>query len=98
MTTLISLFAGGWNFVLAGLAVVAAIAASYFGGKKVARTQEKAKADVAEAERVQRQVEEKSNAESQHIQIAKDVQQDNAALSDDAARRRMQESKYNSPN
>ena len=97
MMTLLHLFSGGWSFVLAGLGFVAAIAASYFGGKKIARTEEKANASVARAERLQHQREEQANVESQHIQIVKDVQQDNASVSDDAARRRMQESKYNSP-
>ncbi|WP_368928366.1 hypothetical protein [Mixta calida] len=97
MNTLINLFAGGWNYILAGLAVVAALIATYFGGKKVAKTEEKAKADVAEAIRVQNQAEAKSDVESHNIQTAKEVQQDNASLSDDAARERMRRSKYNSP-
>lgn len=96
MNTLVNLFAGGWNYILAGLAVVAAILASYFSGKKVAKTETQAKADVAEAERVQRQAEAKSDVESHNIQTAKEVQQDNASLSDDAARRKLRESKYNS--
>ena len=95
MNTLINLFAGGWNYILAGLAVVAALIATYFGGKKVAKTEEKAKADVAEAIRVQNQAEAKSDVESHNIQTAKEVQQDNASLSDDAARRKLCESKYN---
>lgn len=96
MNTLINLFAGGWNYILAGLAVVAALVATYFGGKKVAKTEEKAKADVAEAIRVQNQAEAKSDVESHNIQTAKEVQQDNASLSDDAARERMRSSKYSS--
>lgn len=88
----------GWGAeILAGLAVVAALIATYFGGKKVAKTEEKAKADVAEAIRVQNQAEAKSDVESHNIQTAKEVQQDNASLSDDAARRKLRESKYNSP-
>lgn len=97
MTTLINLFAGGWNYILAGLAVVAALVATYFGGKKVAKTEEKAKADVAEAIRVQNQAEAKSDVETHNIQTAKEVQQSNASLSDDAARECMRRSKYNSP-
>lgn len=88
----------GWGAeILAGLAVVAALVATYFGGKKVAKTEEKAKADVAEAIRVQNQEEAKSDVESHNIQTAKEVQQSNASLSDDAARERMRSSKYNSP-
>lgn len=97
MNTLINLFAGGWNYILAGLAVIAALVATYFGGKKVAKAEEKAKADVVEAIRVQRQAEAKSDVESHSIKAAKEVQQDNASLSDDAARERMRSSKYNSP-
>lgn len=96
MNTLVNLFAGGWNYILAGLAVVAAVLASYFGGKKVAKTEAQAKADVAEAIRVQNQAEAKSDVESHNIQTAKEVQQGNASLSDDAARRKLRESKYNS--
>lgn len=94
MNTLVNLFAGGWNYILAGLAVVAAILASYFSGKKVAKTETQAKGDVAEAERVQRQAEAKSDVESHNIQTAKEVQQSNASLSDDAARDRLRNSKY----
>ncbi|WP_275553655.1 hypothetical protein [Mixta sp. Marseille-Q2659] len=94
MNTLVNLFAGGWNYILAGLAVVAAILASYFSGKKVAKTETQAKGDVAEAERVQRQAEAKSDVESHNIQTAKEVQQSNATLSDDAARDRLRNSKY----
>ena len=94
MNTLVNLFAGGWNYILAGLAVVAAILASYFSGKKVAKTETQAKGDVAEAERVQRQAEAKSDVESHNIQTDKEVQQSNATLSDDAARDRLRNSKY----
>ena len=97
MNTFINLFAGGWNYILTGLAVVSALIATYLGGKKVAKTEEKAKADVAEAIRVQNQAEAKSDVETQNIQTAKEVQQSNASLSDDAARERMRRSKYNSP-
>lgn len=97
MNTLINLFAGGWNYILTGLAVIAALIATYLGGKKVAKTEEKAKADVAEAIRVQNQAEAKSDVEAHNIQTAKEVQQSNAYLSDDAARERMRRSKYNSP-
>ncbi|MDU5828138.1 MAG: hypothetical protein E6Z60_14640 [Mixta calida] len=94
MNTLINLFAGGWNYILAGLAVVAALVATYFGGKKVAKTEEKAKAEVADAIRMQHQAEAKSDVEAYNIQSAKEAQQSNASLSDDAARRKLRESKY----
>ncbi|HCN96661.1 MAG TPA: hypothetical protein DIT59_08400 [Leclercia sp.] len=97
MNTLINLFAGGWNYILTGLAVIAALIATYLDGKKVAKTEEKAKADVAEAIRVQNQAEAKSDVESHNIQTAKEAQQSNASLSDDVARERMRSSKYNSP-
>lgn len=96
MNTLINLVAGGWNYILAGLAVIAALIATYLGGKKVAKTEEKAKADVADAIRMQHQAEAKSDVEAHNIQSVKEVQQSNASLSDDAARERMRSSKYNS--
>ena len=76
------------------VALIAAIIATYLGGKKVGKTETQAKADVAEAERIKRQAETKSDIESNHIKVAKDVQQENASLDDPTARDRLRNSKY----
>jgi len=97
MSAILELLAGSWHWLAAIAALIAAGFSAYLGGKKAAKTEEKAKADVAEAIRVQNQAEAKSDVEAHNIQTAKEVQQSNASVSDDSARERMRRSKYNSP-
>ncbi|MCZ4059172.1 hypothetical protein O3W44_08910 [Pantoea sp. LMR881] len=54
MTFITSLLGGGWHWLAALAAVIAALGASYFGGKKVGAVKEKAKADVASAQKRRR--------------------------------------------
>ncbi|WP_312631588.1 hypothetical protein [Pantoea piersonii] len=96
MTTILSLFSGWWNYILAGVAVLAAIAASYFGGKKIGATQTQAKADVQAAKVESQQVAAVAAKQKENTEAAKNVTQSNASLSDDAARSKLQSSKYNS--
>ncbi|MGC8423231.1 hypothetical protein ACP3S8_00130 [Mixta calida] len=97
MSAILELLAGSWHWLAAIAALIAAGFSAYLGGKKAAKAEEKAKADVAEAIRVQNQAEAKSDVEAHNIQTAKEVQQSNASVSDDSARERMRRSKYNSP-
>lgn len=86
-----------WNYILAGLALIAAGIAAYMGGKKVGTVQTQAKADVAAAEKDKSQVEAVAKKQSENVEIAKNVQSDNSSISDDAARSKLQQSKYNQP-
>lgn len=86
-----------WNYILAGLALIAAGIAAYMGGKKVGAVQTQAKADVAAAEKDKGQVEAVAKKQSENVEIAKNVQSDNSSISDDAARSKLQQSKYNQP-
>lgn len=95
MNEILSLASGGWNYILAGLALVAAIVASYFGGKKIGTTQTQAKADVTAAKVESAQVSAVAEKQKENTQVVKDVQQSNSALSDDAARSKLQHSRYN---
>ncbi|PLR20403.1 hypothetical protein PZBJ_20340 [Pantoea endophytica] len=96
MSEILSFLTGGWNYVLAALAVVAALLTSYFGGKKVGTVQTQAKADVAAAEKDKSQVEEVAKKQSENAEAAKNVQSINSGISDSAARDKLQRSKYNS--
>lgn len=96
MTTLINLFAGGWNYILAGLAFVAAIATAWITSKKVTKAQEQAKADVAAAMKDIRQAQQSASQQTEIIRVVKDVEQKNTNSSDNAARERMRGSKYHS--
>ncbi|MDI9276184.1 hypothetical protein QMZ65_03060 [Pantoea sp. EABMAA-21] len=91
-----SLIANWWNYILAALAVVAALLTSYFGGKRVGTVQTQAKADVASAEKDKSQVEAVAKKQSENTEIAKNVQSINSSISDSAARDKLQQSKYNS--
>jgi hypothetical protein len=85
-----------WNYILAGVAVLAAIAASYFGGKKIGTTQTQAKADVQAAKVESQQVADVAQKQSENTEKANSVKQTNAALSDDAARNKLRQSQFNS--
>jgi len=96
MSFITELLSGGWHWLAAFVAVVVAIAASYFGGKKVGITQTQAKADVQAAKVESQQVAAVAAKQKENTETAKNVTQSNASLSDDAARSKLQSSKYNS--
>lgn len=98
MSTILSLFSGGWSWIAGIAAVVAALVASYFGGKKIGNVQTQAKADVKAAQKEVQQAEQVADKQAEITQVVKNVQQDNNSVSDDAARERMRTSKYHSDN
>jgi len=97
MTTITALLSGWWTEILAGLAVLAALASAYFGGKKIGTTQTQAKADVTAAKVESAQVAAVAEKQKQNVEITKDVQANNSALSDDAARAKLRQSSFNRP-
>ncbi|EPP1681887.1 hypothetical protein ACUMKV_000141 [Klebsiella michiganensis] len=98
MTEILSLLSGGWGYIAAGTAVVIALVASWFTGKKVGATQTQAKADVEAAQEVTKQAEATTQRQADIVKVVKNVEQDNQSVSDSAARERMQQSKYHSDN
>lgn len=85
-----------WNYLLAGAALIAALIASYFGGKKIGTAQTQAKADVKAAKVESQQVAEVAKKQSENTEKANSVKQANAALSDDALRNKLRQSQFNS--
>lgn len=85
-----------WNYLLAGAGVVAALVASYIGGKKIGTTQTQAKADVQAAKVESQQVADVAKKQSENTEKANSVKQTNAALSDDAQRNKLRQSQFNS--
>ena len=96
MTTITALLSGWWAEILAGLAVIAALVSAYFGGKKIGTTETQAKADVTAVKVESAQVSAVAEKQKENSEAAKNVTQSNAALSDAAARSKLQSSKYNS--
>lgn len=96
MTTLVHLFAGGWNYVFAFFALIAAGVAAYFGGKSKGKTEEKAKADVEAAKVESQQVNDVAKMQAINTEKANSVKETNASLSDDAARDKLRKSQFNS--
>ncbi|WP_380178902.1 hypothetical protein [Kalamiella sp. sgz302252] len=95
MNTFLSLFSGSWH-LLAGVGiVVAAVVASWFGGKKTGKVQQKAKADVQAAKVESAQVAAVAKKQAKDSEEAKNVQTANNALNDDDARSKLRESQYN---
>lgn len=95
MNTLLSLFSGSWH-ILAGIGVViAALVASWFGGKKNGKVQERAKADVQSAKDEASRVAVVANKQAANIKEVKNVQASNNTLSDIDARNKLRESQYN---
>ncbi|WP_313752501.1 hypothetical protein [Mixta calida] len=95
MNEIMSLLSGGWSWVLGGLAIIVGLAGSYFGGKQIGKTQEKARADVAAAQQQTRQAEAITRKQADNIKVAKNVETSNANLNDAAARDKLRQSKYN---
>ncbi len=97
MTFITSLLGGGWHWLAALAAVIAALGASYFGGKKVGAVKEKAKADVASAQKEAARVNDIARQQQKNREEAIRVETDNRNLDDAAARNKLQQSKYNQP-
>ncbi len=97
MTLFSSLLTGGWQWLAALGAVIAALGASYFGGKKIGKVQQQAKADSASAKKEAAQVAAVAKQQQQHREEAKRVETDNSNLDDAAARDKLQRSRYNQP-
>ena len=97
MELITSVFTGGTAWAAALIAGALALIATYLGGRKIGKTQEKAKADVAAAKVESQQVSAASEKQQQATKAAKDVTIENQSVSDNAARERLQQSKYNRP-
>lgn len=91
-----SILSGGWGWLVAIGAALAALAASYFGGKKVGKVQTQAKADVQASKVESENVAAVAKRQSENQEKANDIKQSNAGLSDAAARERLRSSQFNS--
>jgi len=96
MTAIITMLAGSWHWLAALAAVIAALVGSYFGGKKIGTVQTQAKADVKAAQVESNEVAAVAKQQAQNVEKANSVKQNNAALSDDAARDKLRRSPFNS--
>lgn len=96
MNTFMALFSGSWH-LLAGIGVViAAVVASWFGGKKIGKVQEKSRADVDAAKNETARVSAVANKQDENIKEAKNVQAINHSLNDDDARDKLRRSSHHS--
>ncbi|MHA6310337.1 MULTISPECIES: hypothetical protein [Pantoea] len=97
MTLLTTLLGGGWHWIAALAAVIAALGASYFGGKKIGKVQQKARSDVDNAQQQASRVEAVAQQQQRNREEANRVATDNHNLDDAAARDKLQQSKYHKP-
>ncbi|WP_338556642.1 hypothetical protein [Erwinia sp. E_sp_B04_7] len=95
MSTILSLFSDGWHVLAAVGVVLAAVVASWFGGKKIGKVQQKARSDVASAKEEAQRVAVVANKQALDIKEVKNVQDNNNVLTDDAARDKLRDSPYN---
>ncbi|ECO6382327.1 hypothetical protein FXI03_12545 [Salmonella enterica] len=91
-----NLIASGWQYILGIVGIVVAVLAAWFSGMSKGTTEAKAKADVESAHQTVKQSQAASNKQASIIKVAKDADQTNQSLSDNAARDRMRKSKYHS--
>ena len=97
MSLFTALLSGGWHW-LAGIgALIAALGASYFGGKKIGKVQQQAEADTKSAQKEAAQTAAVAQQQQQHREEATRVSTENSNLDDAAARDKLQQSKYNKP-
>ena len=97
MTLLTTLLGGSWHWIAALAAVIAALGASYFGGKKIGKVQQKARSDVDNAQQQASRVEAVAQQQQRNREEANRVATDNHNLDDAAARDKLQQSKYHKP-
>ena len=97
MTFLTTLLGGSWHWLAALAGVIAALAASYFGGKKIGKVQQQSKAEAKSAEETAAQAVAVNQQQQQLREEARRVETSNLNLDDAAARDKLQHSKYNQP-
>ena len=97
MTFLTSLLGGSWHWLAALGGVLAALVASYFGGKKIGKVQQKSKFDVEQADKAAAQAVAINQQQQTLREEAKRVEANNLNLDDAAARDKLQQSKYHQP-
>lgn len=97
MSLLIALLSGSWHWIAAAGAVIAALGASYLGGKKIGKVQQQAKAESENARKEAAQATAVAQQQQQHREEASRVATDNSNLDDAAARDKLQHSKYHQP-
>ncbi|HBU6131205.1 TPA: hypothetical protein MC438_001805 [Enterobacter cloacae] len=91
-----NLIASGWQYIFGIIGIIVAVLAAWFTGKSKGTTEAKAKADVESANQTVKQYQAATDKQASIIKVAKDADQTNQSLSDDAARDRMRRSKYHS--
>lgn len=89
-----NLIASGWQYIFGIVGIIVAVLAAWFSGKSKGTTEAKAKADVETANQTVKQSQAATDKQASIIKVAKDADQTNQSLSDDAARDRMRRSKY----
>lgn len=97
MTLLTTMLGGSWHWLAALVGVIAALVASYFGGKKIGKVQQQSKAEAESAEKTAAQAVAVNQQQQQLREEAKRVETNNLNLDDAAARDKLQHSKYNQP-
>ncbi|ELC6296663.1 hypothetical protein RJO53_002808 [Enterobacter hormaechei] len=89
-----NLIASGWQYIFGIIGVIVAVLTAWFSGKSKGTTEAKAKSDVESANQAMKQSQAATDKQASIIKVAKDADQTNHSLSDDAARDRMRKSKY----
>lgn len=97
MTLITSLLGGSWHWLAALAGIVAALVASYFGGRKIGKVQQQARSEVDSANKAAVQAVAVNQQQQQLREEAKRVEASNLNLDDAAARDKLQHSKYNQP-
>lgn len=91
MATITALLSSGWGWIAGLAALVAALFASYFGGKKIGTVKTQAKADVEKAEVKAEATKAAAEHESKVVNNADQAKADTANRTDDELRDRMRE-------
>lgn len=91
-----NLIASGWQYIFGIIGIIVAVLAAWFSGKSKGTTEAKAKAEVESANQSVKQSQAATDKQATIIKVAKDADQTNQSLSDDASRDRMRKSKYHS--
>lgn len=98
MTTLLGLLGGSWHWLAALAAVLVALMTSWFGGKKIGKTEGRAQEQVKAQQEKSADVVASARDQATKSEVARNAQNDNAAADESAARDKLHNAPWNDSN
>lgn len=95
MSTLLGMLGISWHWLAALLAIAVALITSWFGGKKIGKTEGQAQEQVKAQQEKTAQVIASARDQAKKSEVLKNAQNDNAGADDAAARNKLRDTSWN---